>query len=117
MGEAFGKLFAKEVKENIAGFYDYYLSQLEQILESVSIPKFIAKGTTNSVHKLALALLDLNILITKKYTNPRYYEEIKGIAKGAKMKALDISRLNIFPEIIKAACTVAGVWNVASKNQ
>ena len=33
------------------------------------------------------------------------------------MKALDISRLNIFPEIIKAACTAAGVWGVASENQ
>lgn len=28
----------------------------------------------------------------------------------------DISRLNVFPELIKAACTVAGVWNTATSN-
>jgi hypothetical protein len=33
-------------------------------------------------------LLDLNVLITKKYTNPRYYEEINGIAKGSGMAAM-----------------------------
>jgi isopenicillin-N N-acyltransferase-like protein len=56
-------------------------------------------------------------MITKRYTNQRYYEEIKGIAKGAGMDPKEISRLNIFPELIKAACTVAGVWGKASLNQ
>lgn len=56
------------------GFYGYYLGQLQEILTNASVPIFIAKGLTNSVHHLALGLLDLNILITKKYTKPRYYE-------------------------------------------
>ena len=32
MGVAYGKLFAPETEENLKLFYNYYLSQLEQIL-------------------------------------------------------------------------------------
>lgn len=40
------------------------------------------------------------------------------MGEGAKSKhaAKDIARLNIFPELIKAACTVAGVWGKATAN-
>ena len=71
---------------------------------------------TKGVERLAHRILDLNIRITKKYTNPRYYQEIKGIAHGTggKVHWRDIARLNVFPELIKAACTVAGVWKEAS---
>lgn len=60
------------------------------------------------------AVLDLNVLVTKKYTNKRYFEEIRGMADGAGYGAKSITRLNIFPEYVKAACTVAGIWGSAS---
>lgn len=53
-------------------------------------------------------------MITKKYTNKRYYEEINGIGKGSGIHASEFAMLNIFPELIKAACTVAGVWGKAT---
>lgn len=98
-------------------FFNYYLDQLEELLVEKKLPVFLAKKLTTGVHGLANEILDLNIMITKKYTNPRYYQEIKGIGVGAKMNSQIISRLNIFPELIKAACTVAGVWKSASLNQ
>lgn len=36
-------------------------------------------------------------MITKKYTNKRYYEEIKGIGKGSGIHASEFAMLNIFP--------------------
>lgn len=30
------------------------------------------------------------------------------------MKAQEIKELNVFPELIKAACTVAGLWGPAT---
>jgi len=33
------------------------------------------------------SVLKLNVMITKKYTNKRYYEEIKGIGKGSGIHA------------------------------
>lgn len=43
------------------------------------LPAFLAKKVTGGVEGLLKKILDLNIRITKKYTNSRYYEEIKGI--------------------------------------
>lgn len=56
------------------------------------LPTFLAKDLTGGAESLLKRILDLNIRITKKYTNSRYYEEIKGIAQGAggKVKAKDI---------------------------
>lgn len=78
-------------------FFNYYLDQLQELLIEKKIPNFLAQKLTGSVHGLANHILDLNIMITKKYTNPRYYEQIKGIGVGAKMGHKIISRLNIFP--------------------
>lgn len=91
------------------------MGQLEQILDK-KIPAFLAKKLTGGAETLLHKILDLNIQITKRYTNPRYYQEIKGIGEGSikKVTVRDIGRLNVFPELIKAACTVAGVWNTAT---
>jgi len=93
------------------------MGQLEQILEK-KLPAFLSKSITGGAESLLKRILDLNIRITKRYTNKRYFDEIKGIAEGAagKVKEKDILRLNLFPELIKAACTVAGVWKEATDN-
>jgi len=93
------------------------MGQLEQILEK-KLPAFLSKSITGGAEGLLKRILDLNIRITKRYTNKRYFDEIKGIAEGAagKVKEKDILRLNLFPELIKAACTVAGVWKEATDN-
>jgi isopenicillin-N N-acyltransferase like protein len=118
MGKAFGEMFKEEMEIVLNDFYDYYMDQLETVLAK-KLPKFMAEKVTGGVRSLLKKILDLNIRITKKYTNPRYYEEIKGIAAGTGKKhtAHDVARLNMFPELIKAACTVAGVWNAATANK
>ena len=67
------------------------MGQLEVILAK-KLPNFLAKDITGGVESLLKRILDLNIRITKRYTNSRYYEEIKGIAQGAggKVKAIDV---------------------------
>jgi hypothetical protein len=93
------------------------MGQLETILEK-KLPSFLSKKLTGGAEGLLKRILDLNIRITKRYTNSRYFDEIKGISEGAagKIKEKDILRLNLFPELIKAACTVAGVWKEATDN-
>ena len=117
MGKAYGQLMQKEISETITLFYGYYGGQLEQILQK-KLPLFLAKSLTGGVEGLLRKILDLNIQITKRYTNSRYYQEIKGIGDGTGSKKLaqEVKRLNMFPELIKAACTVAGVWGKASAN-
>lgn len=54
--------------------------------------------------------LDLNYDITREFTPPWYDEELHGIADGSGVTYEDIRRLNLIPELIKAACTVLGAW-------
>lgn len=58
--------------KNLNLFYDYYAGQLEQILEK-KVPKFMAKSITGGARSLLHKILDLNVHITKKYTNKRYF--------------------------------------------
>lgn len=80
------------------------------------LPKFLAERVTKGTVGLLKTLLDLNVVITKKYTNARYYQEIKGIADGSGHSVTDIKRINLLPELIKAACTVVGLWGDATEN-
>lgn len=59
-------------------------------------------------------LVDLDIYITKRYTNRRILEEISGIAHGSNTSVQDIARLGIFPEVVKAACSIVGLWGFAT---
>lgn len=63
-------------------FYGYYMGQLEKILEK-KLPAFLSQKITGGTEKLLKRILDLNIRITKRYTNKRYFEEIKGVAQGS----------------------------------
>jgi len=42
MGVAFGKMYAGEMQENLKLFYNYYLTQINQILDK-KLPNFLAK--------------------------------------------------------------------------
>lgn len=68
---------------NIAAFYSFFLASLKKKIEG-HVPDFITSiVTSKSTENVLKKLLDLNVLITKKYTNPRYYQEIKGMVEGA----------------------------------
>lgn len=55
--------------------------------------------------------MDLNYEITREYTPPWYDEELRGMADGSGASYDDLRRLNLLPELIKAACTVLGAWS------
>lgn len=74
MGKAFGELFPAELKANVGLFYSFYLDQLTKILTDNKVPAFLAKDLTAGVRQLAYVLLDLNVVITKRYTHKRYFD-------------------------------------------
>ncbi len=86
MGEAYGQLFKEELKDILDIFYNYYLEQIEQSMEK-KLPKFIAQNLRGPTKFSLRSALQLDVMITKKYTNKRYYEEIEGIAKGSGIHA------------------------------
>ena len=58
--------------------------------------------------------MDLNYQITREYTPPWYEEELQGLAAGSGASFDDLRRINLLPELIKAACTVMGAWSGAT---
>ena len=118
MGKAFGQMFEKELKEQLNSFMKYYDDMLVDAVKSnKKIPAFLRNTLADLTPKALETVLDLNVEITRKYTNPRYLEEARGMADGAKMGVKPLLRLNVFPELVKAACTVAGIWGDASKSR
>ena len=49
-------------------------------------------------------------MITKKYTNKRWDEEMEGISDGSG-QAIEIFRqINLIPELLKASCSIFGAY-------
>jgi isopenicillin-N N-acyltransferase like protein len=80
------------------------------------MPNFLAKILVKTGRGLLNALLDLNYQVSRAYTPNRFKQEMKGLSKGSGVSYRDIRRLNLFPEFIRAACTIAGVWGPATES-
>lgn len=72
MGKAFGEMYSTEIKATLDRFYAYYGQALIDILEK-KLPKFLSTKIEGGVLGLLKKVLDLNVQITKRYTNSRYY--------------------------------------------
>ena len=79
-----------------------------------ALPKWLRMDIGHTGSDLAKKLLDLNYLITKKYTPKRFDDEMKGIAKGSELPVKIWRRVNLIPELLKASCSVGGWWGPAT---
>lgn len=109
---------AEEIASNTVNMYAYLLDQLGAFLTKYGVPKFIIKKIQDVALNLVNWALDLNWKIAEPFTPGRYDEEMQGIAAGAQGKVdyQTLKRLNMFPELIQAACTIVGAWGPATKN-
>jgi hypothetical protein len=114
MGYAYGKLMATEIKDNIKNFWSYYERVgLEEVKKHV--PEYLAKPILKLGRLVAHGLLSVDRLITFRRTPKRITEELRGIAKGAKMSYREVMLTNLIPEILKAWCSIVGAWGPATK--
>ncbi|KAJ7211548.1 hypothetical protein O6H91_Y478100 [Diphasiastrum complanatum] len=58
--------------------------------------------------------LDLTYLLTWKFTPSRYVDEMVGLADGANVNYRDVVRIQMFPELSKASCSMLGSWGSAT---
>lgn len=79
------------------------------------LPKWLRHDIGQTGVALAKKLLDLNYIITKKYTPKRWDDEMKGIAKGSGIPVKTWRRINLIPELLKASCSIGGWWGPATK--
>ena len=117
MGYAYGSLLKDELHVMVKDFYGWAANYVANNVTQISmLPKWMRHDLGETAVSLIKRLLDVNYLITKKYTPARYDEEYKGIAKASGIPAKTWRRINLIPELLKASCSVGGWWGPATKS-
>lgn len=93
-----------------AGYIANNVTQISQL------PTWLRNEIGQSGVAVAKRLLDLNYLITKKFTPQRWDDEFKGIAEATGTSIKTWRRINLIPELLKASCSIGGWWGPATKS-
>lgn len=111
MGKAAGQLLKVEIEELFEHFYPWIDEQVQAYAKD--IPKPIVDIIADAGVE---AGLELEIALTAKYTPEHFLEEMRGLAAGSGISYNRIYSLNMFPELIKASCTILGAWGDATSD-
>jgi isopenicillin-N N-acyltransferase-like protein len=108
MGYAHGQLLAKEMNILLPSVLEWIEGQIEQAIDvlPVVIQQIIAEYGLD-------AALDFTYYATRDYTPAHWFEELQGLADGSGYDYNDILRIHMFPELIKASCSMFGAWGPA----
>jgi len=109
MGFAHGKLLKNDIQKVIPEFYKYFEQQVDKYLHL--LPEFMR---LLFVKFGAHAVLDATYVLTKKYTPQYFFDELRGIADGSGIPYQEMIRIHMFPELIKAQCSMFGAWGPAT---
>ena len=111
-GFAAGQLLKPELGVFLPKVVTYMESKLENVLEKY-LP-FMPKWLIDFVAKHGIPeALDLTYNMTRPFTPQHFIDEIRGMAAGSGVSYNLITRLNMLPELIKAACSMIGAWGPA----
>ncbi|EGD75487.1 hypothetical protein PTSG_06561 [Salpingoeca rosetta] len=113
MGKAQGEIFTKEIYDMITAFSGYIDSQIEPYIKW--LPKEIQEIILKDGPQAAL---QFEVDLTRKYIPQHFFDELKGIADGMNgtMSYDEILQFHLFPELIKASCSMFGAWGPALAN-
>jgi len=98
MGVAYGTLMKDELKVMVKDFFGWAAGYIANNVTQISmLPKWLRQDLGKGGVSLAKKVLDVNYLITKKYTPKRWEDEFKGIAKGSGISHKTWRRINLIP--------------------
>jgi len=111
MGYAHGQLIGDDVRDLIKSAYAYFEQQLEKYIKD--LPEFLVKLIVD--YGMAAAL-EATYYMTRSYTPEHFHEELQGMADATGLSFMQLAEINMFPELIQAACTMFGSWGPAIRN-
>ncbi|KYQ91363.1 acid ceramidase-like protein [Tieghemostelium lacteum] len=115
MGYAQGTLLKSQVNEIYDNFFNYITVMVNELIEKYA--DYLPLELVDVIEKFGVkAALDLTADATKKYTPSRFFEEMQGLADGAGLEYKTVLQVHMFPELIKAACSMVGAYNSATVN-
>jgi hypothetical protein len=113
MGVAQGQLLREQINFLIPSFYTY----VEETLSTLPILKDLPASILEKIATVGANLaLDWELLETGPFIPRHFWEEMTGLAEGAGLPAQEIYRIHMFPELIKAHCSMFGAWGQATAN-
>ncbi|KRX04245.1 hypothetical protein PPERSA_11369 [Pseudocohnilembus persalinus] len=116
MGYKTGVLMKEEINSNLNEMNKYVVQQIDDLLENFGVPAYLVKILVNkNIEKLGDYLLGLNWELAFPYIPTRYIDEMQGLADGSQASFQLIRNWNMFPELIKAHCTIVGAWAPSTK--
>jgi len=111
MGYAHGSLLKSDIAALYTAFFAYFAAEIDSEI------KFLPKPIRDVIETQGVdGALDLVYNLTQPYTPPHFYEELHGLADGAGVPYATVARLHMFPELIRAACTMFGAWGPATRS-
>ncbi|KAJ7538497.1 hypothetical protein O6H91_11G050900 [Diphasiastrum complanatum] len=111
LGRAHGALLKFEIQNMYFEFFRYLENLAINALHLNILPDMLARCLARLMVNFAL---DLTYLLTWKFTPSRYVDEMVGLADGANVNYRDVVRIQMFPELSKASCSMLGSWGSAT---
>lgn len=111
LGYAHGSL----LKDDIQVMYKNFFAYLDGEIES-AVPWLPKKIREILETKGVDGVLDYVYNLTLPYTVPHFIEELHGLADGAGLPYETVARVHMFPELIRAACSMLGAWGPATSS-
>jgi hypothetical protein len=109
MGYAQGSLYPHEIKGMLNRTWAYMEGQIADELSR--FPKWLQDAIANLGLELAL---DVLIDLTKPHTGAYFYEELQGLAAGAKVEYMKLARVHLIGELTRGHCSMIGAWGRAT---
>lgn len=110
MGYAQGALNKEAIPPGLKQFYAWLTQQAEQKVPW--LPEWLAQLIVDVGAGIAL---EYTFNVTRPFTPKKYIDEMEGVAAGAAVDRLDIYRINMIAELIKAQCSIVGANNKATQ--
>lgn len=109
MGQAQGLLLKDQILQMYSEFYTYMGEEANPYL------KYLPDFLRHLIEEAGInAALDFEILMTSRYVPSYFNDEIRGLADAIGLPYAEVLRFNMFPELIKAACSIVGAWGEAT---
>eukprot|EP01094_Clydonella_sp_ATCC50884_P006231 TRINITY_DN1529_c0_g1_i1.p1 TRINITY_DN1529_c0_g1~~TRINITY_DN1529_c0_g1_i1.p1 ORF type:complete len:435 (+),score=137.22 TRINITY_DN1529_c0_g1_i1:29-1306(+) len=111
MGYAHGSLLKEQVNALIPELFDWVFAQMQPYISF--LPPLLQKAIEElGVH----GALDLTYELTQQYIPSYFMEEMRGISDGSGIPMQQVVQVMMFPELIKASCSMYGAWGDATAN-
>jgi hypothetical protein len=94
-------------------FFEWVDANVEEAVIKY-VPKDVA--TLIAVYGVRL-VLDLQYDLMKQHISKEFLEEIEAVAEASGLSFKEVVRVTVFPDLVKAHCTMVGAWGEATAPQ